>query len=91
MEDRRADTYRFTDANAGKSFTSNKPIVVIYGFRRDLIVSVLEFQFDSDKGQRSTYTPPWLGASLKDYLLGYGAKGIAEVDSWIQKIKAANT
>jgi len=60
------------------------------GFRRDLIVSVLEFQFDSYKVQRSTYTPPWLGTSLKDYLLCHGGRGISEVDSWVQKIKSAN-
>jgi len=29
MEDRRADAFRFTEANAGKSFTGNKPIAVI--------------------------------------------------------------
>lgn len=66
-------------------------LLSFYGFRRDLIVSVLEFQFDSDKVQRSTYTPPWLGTSLKDYVLGHGAKGIAEVDSWVQKIKSAKS
>lgn len=65
-------------------------LLSFYGFRRDLIVSVLEFEFDNDKVQRSTYTPPWLGTSLKDYMLGHGAKGIAEVDSWVQKIKSAN-
>ena len=65
-------------------------LLSFYGFRRDLIVSVLEFQFDSDKVQRSTYTPPWLGTSLKDYLLCHGGRGISEVDSWVQKIKSAN-
>jgi hypothetical protein len=32
MEGRRADADRLTDANAGKSFTGNKPIVVILRF-----------------------------------------------------------
>jgi len=60
-----------------------------YGFRRDLMVSVLEFHSESPI-ERSRFTPPWLGASLKDYLLCHGAKGIAEVDDWIQKIRSAS-
>ena len=32
MEDRRADTYRFTNGNAGKSITGDKSIVVILRF-----------------------------------------------------------
>ena len=64
-------------------------LLSFYGFRRDLVVSVLEFHSDSPI-QRSRFTPPWAGTSLKDYLLSHGAKGIAEVDSWVQKIKAAN-
>ena len=63
-------------------------LLSFYGFRRDLIVSVLEFHSDSPM-QRSRFTPPWVGASLKDYMLTHGAKGIAEVDSWVQKIKSA--
>jgi hypothetical protein len=62
-----------------------------YGFRRDLIVSVLEFQSNSDQVQRSIYTPPWIGTSLKDYLLDHGARGIAEVNDWIEKVKVANS
>jgi hypothetical protein len=61
-----------------------------YDFRRDLMVSVLEFPSDSPI-QRSRFTPPWVGASLKDYLLDHGAKGIAEVDAWIQTIRSANS
>ena len=60
-----------------------------FNFRRDLIVSVLEFHSDSPI-QRSRFTPPWVGTSLKDYILSHGAKGIAEVNAWVQKIKAAN-
>ena len=56
--------------------------------RRDVIVSVLEFHSDSPI-QRSSFTPPWVGASLKDYILAHGAKGIAEVDDWIQTIRSA--
>ena len=64
-------------------------LLSFYGFRRDLILSVLEFHSDSPI-QRSRFTPPWVGTSLKDYILSHGAKGIAEVDSWVQKIKSAN-
>ncbi|HXQ74311.1 MAG TPA: hypothetical protein VN844_27650 [Pyrinomonadaceae bacterium] len=64
-------------------------LLSFYNFRRDLIVSVLESQFDSPI-QRSRFTPPWVGTSLKDYMLSHGAEGIAEVDSWVQEIKSAN-
>lgn len=60
-----------------------------FNFRRDLMVSVLEFHSDNPV-QRSRFTPPWVGTSLKDYMLSHGAKGIAEVDSWVQEIKSAN-
>ena len=65
-------------------------LLSFYNFRRDLIVCVLEILFDGDKVQRSTFTPPWLGASLKGYLLAHGAKGIAALDAWIQKIRSAS-
>ena len=65
-------------------------LLSFYGFRRDLIVSVLEFHSDSPI-QRSRFTPPWLGTSLKDYILSQGAKGIAEVADWIQTIRSANS
>ena len=64
-------------------------LLSFYGFRRDLMVTVLEFRSESPI-QRSRFTPPWLGTSLKDYMLSHGAKGIAEVDSWVQEIKSAN-
>ena len=64
-------------------------LLSFYGFRRDLIVSVLEFHSDIPI-QRSRFTPPWLGASLKGYLLAHGAKGIAALDAWIQKMRSAN-
>ena len=65
-------------------------LLSFYGFRRDLIVSVLEVHSDSPI-QRSRFTPPWVGTSLKDYMLSHGAKGIAEVDDWIQTIRSANS
>ena len=64
-------------------------LLSFYGFRRDLMVTVLEFRSESPI-QRSRFTPPWLGTSLKDYMLSHGAKGIAAVDSWVQEIKSAN-
>jgi hypothetical protein len=39
-------------------------LLSFYGFRRDLIVCVLEILFDGDKVQRSTFTPPWMICSL---------------------------
>ena len=39
-------------------------LLSFYGFRRDLIVSVLEFHADS-LIQRSRFTPPWVGTSLR--------------------------
>jgi len=64
-------------------------LLSFYGFRRDLMVTVLEFRSESPT-HRSRFTPPWLGTSLKDYMLSHGAKGIAEVDDWIQKIRSAS-
>jgi len=64
-------------------------LLSFYGFRRDLMVTVLEFRSESPI-HRSRLTPPWLGTSLKDYMLSHGAKGIAEVDSWVQEIKSAS-
>ena len=73
----------------GLSLAINR-LLSYYGFRRDLIVSVLEFHSDSPI-QRSRFTPPWVGTSLKDYMLSHGAKGIAEVDDWIQTMRSANS
>ena len=64
-------------------------LLSFYGFRRDLMVTVLEFRSESPI-HRSRLTPPWVGTSLKDYMLSHGAKGIAEVDSWVQEIKSAS-
>lgn len=64
-------------------------LLSFYGFRRDLMVTVLQFRSESPT-HRSRFTPPWLGTSLKDYMLSHGAKGIAEVDDWIQSIRSAS-
>lgn len=66
-----------------------KRLLSFYGFRRDLMVTILEFHSESPI-QRSRFTPPWLGTSLKDYMLSHGAKGIAEVDDWIQTMRSAS-
>jgi hypothetical protein len=60
-------------------------------FRRDLIMRVLEFHSDTHAIRRTSFTPPWLGTSLKDYLLCHGRMGIDEVDSWVQRLKSANS
>jgi len=60
-------------------------------FRRDLIMRVLEFHSDSHAIRPTSVTPPWLGTSLKDYLLHQGGRGIDKVDSWAQRLKSANS
>jgi hypothetical protein len=62
-------------------------LLSFYGFRRALMVTILEFRSESPI-QRSRFTPPWVGTSLKDYMLSHGAKGIAEVDDWIQTLRS---
>ena len=69
--------------------TAISRLLSYYGFRRDLMLRVLEVHVDDiDQTRRTSYTPPWVGTSLRDYLLRRG--GIAAVDAWIQKIKSAN-
>ena len=65
-------------------------LLSFYGFRRDLMVTILEFRSESPI-HRSRFTPPWVGTSLKDYMLSHRAKGIAEVNEWIQTIRSANS
>jgi len=60
-------------------------------FRRDLMMRILEFHSDSNQIQRTSNTPPWLGTSLRDYMLHHGDKGIKEVDSWVQSLGSANS
>jgi hypothetical protein len=70
------------------STTINR-LLSFYSFRCDLIVRSLETQTE-DQVHRNRHTPPWVGTSLKDHLLAHGAKGIAEVDDWIQTLRSAN-
>lgn len=69
--------------------TAISRLLSFYGFRRDLVVRVLKFH-SPNQLYRNTLTPPWVGDSLKNYMLANGAKGIAEVDHWVQKMRSAN-
>lgn len=66
-------------------------LLSFFNFRRDLMMRVLEFQADSNQVQRTSNSPPWLGTSLRDYMLHHGDKGIKEVDSWVQSLGSANS
>lgn len=72
-----------------KLSTAINRLLSFYNFRRDLVVRVLEFHSDNQV-YRTRFTPPWAGNSLKNYMLHHGAKGIAEVDAWVQEIRFAN-
>jgi len=75
-----------------KLSTAMTRLLSYLNFRRDLMMHVLEFQAD-DRAQirRTRFTPPWLGASLKEYLLHHGGRGIDAVDSWVQSMRSANS
>jgi hypothetical protein len=70
--------------------TAMTRLLSFLNFRRDLIMRILEFHSDSYQTQRTSFTPPWLGNSLKEYLLQHGGRGIDEVDSWVQSLKSAD-
>jgi hypothetical protein len=65
--------------------TAINRLLSFFNFRRDLVMRVLEVH--SDQTRRNNFTPPWVGTSLKDYLLHHGDRGIDEVDSWVQSLK----
>jgi hypothetical protein len=69
-----------------KFSTAIRRVLSYYGFRRDLMMRVLEVHFE-DRIHRTKFTPPWVGSSLKDYLLHHGGEGSDEVDSWVQSLK----
>jgi hypothetical protein len=71
--------------------TAMMRLLSFLNFRRDLIMRVLEFHSDTHAIRRTSFTPPWLETSLKEYLLRRGGMGIAEVDSWVQRVKSANS
>lgn len=71
--------------------TAMNRLLSFLSFRRDQMTRILETHFDSYQIQRTSFTPPWLGTSLKDYMLHHGSRGIDEVDSWVQRLKSANS
>lgn len=74
-----------------KLSTAMTRLLSYLNFRRDLIMQILEFHSDSDQIRQTSFTPPWLGTSLKDYLLHHGGRGIDAVDSWVQSLRSANS
>jgi hypothetical protein len=71
------------------STTINR-LLSFLNFRRDLMMRVLEFHSKGNEVRRTRCTPPWLGTSLRDYLLRHGRPGIDEVDHWVQSLGSAN-
>jgi hypothetical protein len=74
-----------------KLSTAMTRLLSYLNFRRDLMMQILEFYSDSAQIRRTSFTPPWLGTSLKDYLLHHGGRGIDAVDSWVQSMRSANS
>lgn len=60
-------------------------------FRRDLMIRILEFHSDSDEIQRTKFTPPWLGSSLREFMLGDGDTGVNEVRIWVECVRSASS
>jgi len=71
--------------------TAMNRLLSFFNFRRELMTRILESHFDSYQIQPTKFTPPWLGTSLKEYLSRHGNRGIGEVDSWVQRLKSANS
>lgn len=71
--------------------TAMTRLLSFLNFRHTLMMRVLEFHSDSNQIERTTSSPPWLGTSLRDYMLQHGSKGIKEVDSWVQNLRSANS
>ena len=74
-----------------KLSTAMTRLLSYLNFRRDLMMQILEFDSDGAHIRRTSFTPPWLGTSLKDYLLHHGGRGIDAVDSWVQSMRSANS
>jgi hypothetical protein len=66
-------------------------LLSFYNFRRELMTRVLEARFDEYQIQPTKLTPPWRGTSLREYMLSQGLTGVNEVDSWVQRIRSANS
>lgn len=65
-------------------------LLSFFGFRRDLIMRVLEFKTEAQI-HRTRSTPPWLGSSLRDYMLEHGDTGVMEVKLWVVCLGSANS
>ena len=71
--------------------TAMTRLLSFFNFRRDLMMRILEFRYDDYQVRRTNFTPPWLGTSLKDYMMRHGVSGIDHVDSWVQNLRSANS
>ena len=65
-------------------------LLSFFGFRRDLIMRVLEFKTEAQI-HRTRSTPPWLGSSLRDYMLEHGDRGVMEAKLWVECLGSANS
>ena len=74
-----------------KFFTAMNRLLSFFNFRRDLMMRVLDFSLISHERVRSSFTPPWLGTSLRLYMLRESGRGIDDVDSWVQTMRSANS
>jgi hypothetical protein len=72
------------------SFALNR-LLSFFGFRRDLMMLVLDCESDRHEIRRTSVTPPWLGTSLRKYMLREGSRGIHQVGCWVEKMRSANT
>ena len=66
-------------------------LLSFFAFRRDLMMRILEFHVDTTEMRRTRVTPPWVGMSLRNYMLRYRSMGVDEVDSWVQRLRSANS
>ena len=66
-------------------------LLSFFGFRGDLVMRVLEFKSDEDQIHRTRSTPPWLGSSVRDYMLEHGDTGVIEVKLWVEHLGSANS
>lgn len=75
-----------------KAFSSAMTRLLSFlNFRRDLMLRMLDFHNQEERHRPTPLTPPWLGTSLKAYMMNHGHRGIREVDSWVQAMRSANS
>jgi DNA-binding transcriptional regulator YiaG len=66
-------------------------VLSFLNFRRDLMMKFLEFHGEHTQQRSGVLSPPWLGTSLKTYMMTHGVRGIKEVDSWVQAMRLADS